>query len=183
MISQILSSSSSSSSKNALLSPALTLHSVAQSFLTLRDPVDYSPPKSSVHGISRQEYWSGLPFPSPGDLPNSGIKPASLTFPTLAGGFFTAEPPGKPLDFLHSPLKAIGSSLHLFCLFDRLLISWVCPPDVLNIMTCISLKTTVHVESKVIQPFFGSWASWQILDQKGQTVWQSHIIPGKRMFS
>ena len=44
-------------------------------------------------GFSRQECWSGLPFPSPGDLPNPGIKPAS---PTLAGGFFTTEPPGKP---------------------------------------------------------------------------------------
>jgi len=40
-------------------------------------------------GLPRQEYRSGLPFPSPGDLPNSGIKPAS---PALAGGFFTTEP-------------------------------------------------------------------------------------------
>ena len=39
--------------------------------------------------FSRQEYWSGLPFPSPGDLPDSGIK---LTSPTLADRFFTAEP-------------------------------------------------------------------------------------------
>ena len=43
-------------------------------------------------GFSRQEYWSGLPF-SPGDLPDSGIEPAS---PALASGFFTTEPPGKP---------------------------------------------------------------------------------------
>ena len=41
----------------------------------------------------RQEYWSGLPFPSPGDLPNPGIKPES---PALAGGFFTIETPRKP---------------------------------------------------------------------------------------
>ena len=40
-------------------------------------------------GFSRQEYWSGLPFASPGDLPDPGIKPASLMSPTLAGGFFT----------------------------------------------------------------------------------------------
>ena len=39
-------------------------------------------------GFSRQEYWSGLPFPSPGDLPDPGIKPTSLTSPALAGGFF-----------------------------------------------------------------------------------------------
>ena len=44
-------------------------------------------------GFPRQEYWSGWPFPSPGDLPDPGIKP---TCPALAGGFFTAESPGKP---------------------------------------------------------------------------------------
>ena len=44
-------------------------------------------------GFSRQEYQSGLPFPSPGDLPDPGIKPAS---PALAGRFFTTEPAGKP---------------------------------------------------------------------------------------
>ena len=44
-------------------------------------------------GFSRQEYWRGLPFPSPGDLPNPGVKPAS---PALAGGFFISTPPGMP---------------------------------------------------------------------------------------
>ena len=44
-------------------------------------------------GFPRQEYWSGLPFLSPGDLPNPGMEPLS---PALAGGFFTTEPPGKP---------------------------------------------------------------------------------------
>ena len=47
--------------------------------------------------FSRQEYWSGLPFPAPGDLPNPGIEPVSPGSPVLAGGFFTTEPPGKPL--------------------------------------------------------------------------------------
>ena len=40
-------------------------------------------------GFSREEYWSGLPCPSPGDLPDPGIKPTSLTSPALAGKFFT----------------------------------------------------------------------------------------------
>ena len=44
-------------------------------------------------GFSRQEYWSGLPFPSPGDLRDPGIEPES---PALADGFFTSEPPGMP---------------------------------------------------------------------------------------
>ena len=39
-------------------------------------------------GFSRQEYWSGLPFPPPGDLPNPEMEPASFISPTLAGGFF-----------------------------------------------------------------------------------------------
>ena len=44
-------------------------------------------------GFSRQEYWSGLPFPSPGDLPNPGIEPRS---PALEADALTSEPPGKP---------------------------------------------------------------------------------------
>ena len=47
--------------------------------------------------LSRQEYWSRLPFPTPRDLPNPGNKPVS---PALAGGFFTPGPPGKPLCYL-----------------------------------------------------------------------------------
>ena len=45
--------------------------------------------------FSRQEYWSGLPFPSPGNLPDPGIEPMFPVSPELAGGFFTTEPPGK----------------------------------------------------------------------------------------
>ena len=48
---------------------------------------------SSVHGILQARILDGLPFTSPGDLPNPGIKPTS---PALAGRFFTTEPPGKP---------------------------------------------------------------------------------------
>ena len=47
-------------------------------------------------GFSRQEHWSGLPLPSPWDLPDPGIKPTSPASPALAGRFFTTAPPGKP---------------------------------------------------------------------------------------
>jgi len=47
-------------------------------------------------GFSRQEYWSGLPFPTPGDLAEPGIKPAILASPAPARGFFTTKPLGKP---------------------------------------------------------------------------------------
>ena len=50
---------------------------VTQSCLTLCDPMDYSPPAPPSNGFSRKEYWSGLPFPSPGDLPDPGIEPRS----------------------------------------------------------------------------------------------------------
>ena len=56
----------------------------------LCDPMDCSSPVSSVHGIF---YWSGLPFPSPGDLPDPAIEPRS---PALADGVFTTEPAGEP---------------------------------------------------------------------------------------
>ena len=53
-------------------------------------------------GFSRQEHWSGLPFPSPGDLLDPGIK---LMSPALAGRFFTTEPPGKLIHQLQSLLN------------------------------------------------------------------------------
>ena len=65
-------------------------------------------------GFPRQEYWSGLAFPSPGDLPNPGIKPTS---PALAGGLRTTEPPGKPsTDFTHS-LTGLGDLSCGDCIF------------------------------------------------------------------
>ena len=66
------------------------LCSVTQSCLTLCDPVDCSPHAPLSMGSPRQEYWSGLPWPSPGDLPNPGIEPVSLVTPALAGRLFTA---------------------------------------------------------------------------------------------
>ena len=71
-------------------------------------------------GFSRQEYWSGLPFPSPADLPDPGIEPIS---PVLAGGFFIADSPGKSkvefkniqLIYVEKEEKANGSWFKWFC--------------------------------------------------------------------
>ena len=60
--------------------------SVTQSCLTLCGPVDCSPPAPLSMGFPRQEYWSGVPFPAPRDLPDPGIEPVSLASPALAGG-------------------------------------------------------------------------------------------------
>ena len=72
---------------------------VTQVFDSLR-PHGRQPPLSME--FSRQEYWSGLPFPSLGDLPHPGIKPVS---PCLAGRFFTTAPPGKPWPPCRHPLN------------------------------------------------------------------------------
>ena len=70
---------------------------------TLCNPMDCSPPGSSVHGILQARVLEWVPCSPPGDLPNPGIKPRA---PALAGRFFTTEPPGKPL------LLARSSRMH-----------------------------------------------------------------------
>ena len=76
-------------------------------FVNCQDPLSMK--------FSRQEYWSGLSFPTPGDLPYPRIKPASLLSNALAGGFFTTVLPGKSL----SPIKFAGGKWEgrLFCSF------------------------------------------------------------------
>ena len=65
----------------------------AQSCPTLYNPMDCSPPDSMTWkmGFSRQEYWSGLAFPTPRHLPNLGIEPMSLMSSALSGTFFTTS--------------------------------------------------------------------------------------------
>ena len=63
-------------------------------------------------GFSKQEYWSGLPFPSPGNLPDPWTEPTS---PDLAGGFFTTVPPGKPI-WITPPLIMMRLICHWSCL-------------------------------------------------------------------
>ena len=65
--------------------------------------VAYQAPLST--GFSRQEYWSGLPFPSPGGLPDPGIEPGS---PALEADPFTSEPPGKRVEGVTTPYSVTG---------------------------------------------------------------------------
>ena len=62
-----------------------------QSCLTLRTPWTIARQAPLSMRLSWQEYWSGLPFPLPGALPNPGIEPTSLAAPVMAGGFFTTS--------------------------------------------------------------------------------------------
>ena len=83
--------------KETYVSVYMCVH--AQLDPTLCDPLDCSPPGSSTIGFSRQEYWSGLSCPSPGDLPDPGIEPTSPAAPALQA------------DSL--PLSNLGSYLNL----------------------------------------------------------------------
>ena len=62
-------------------------------------------------GFPRQEYWSGLPFPSPGDLLNPGIEPTSVASPTLSGVIFTTSATWEQVVPLNELLKARGIGL------------------------------------------------------------------------
>ena len=61
----------------------------------LATPLPTVPQAALSMEFSRQEYWSGLPFPTPGNLPDPGIKTQSLVSSVLAGEFITTAPPGK----------------------------------------------------------------------------------------
>ena len=63
-------------------------------------------------GFPRQEYWSGLPFPSPGDLPHPGIKPVS---PALQVDFLPCEPPGKPINCLLKNNSLKSKTFRYYC--------------------------------------------------------------------
>ena len=73
--------------------------------------MDCSPPGSSVHGIFQEEYWSGLPFPFPGHLPNPGIEPGS---PALQADTLPSEPAGKPYMTQACRKKTITVGFHSF---------------------------------------------------------------------
>ena len=114
-------------------------------------------------GFSRQEYWTGLPCPPPGDLPNPGIQPKSLVSPALAGEFFTTSPTwqahilsSKGLThslYLHSILGH-----HLF-IFNPALVpelqpllhsTYTCNPRLLLILQGITHLSTSSVASPVL---------------------------------
>ena len=88
---------------------------VTQSYPTLRDPVDCSPPGSSVHGILQASMLEWVAFPSPGDLPGPGIE---LGSPTLQADSLPSEPPGKP----HKAGQVLMNSLN-FCSSGKIFIS------------------------------------------------------------
>ena len=83
---------------------------VTKSCLTLRTPWTVARQAPLSMGFPRQEYLNGLPFPSPGDLPDPEIKPVSLTSPALQVDSLPLKPPGKPSkQWWHMPVTQNGS--------------------------------------------------------------------------
>ena len=100
-------------------------------------------------GILRQEYWSGLTFPSPEDLPDLEIEPVSSL---LAGRFYTTEPPGKPLNIVYNIiiLECSSSSVHcllILILFVQINKSGIQRPMILKILT-VSIVHIVELHPK-----------------------------------
>ena len=90
-------------------------------------------------GFPRQEYWSGFPFPPPGDVPDPGIEPKFLVSPPSAGDFFffpfTTEPPEKPKEVLSYENKIITAKSGNYCNQKQI---FQCERDLIN---CFSQTT------------------------------------------
>ena len=80
---------------------------LSESCPTLCNPMDCRPPGSSVHGLSKQEYWSGFPNPPPGDLHDPGIEPSSHVSSALQVDSLSPVPPGKPSKTPYSCVKRV----------------------------------------------------------------------------
>ena len=90
---------------NIANNPICMCTKVLQSCPTFCNPMDYSPQAPLSMGLSKQEYWSGLPCPPPGDIPDPGIEPLSQASPALAGRFFTTSTTceaQQPCIYIHS---------------------------------------------------------------------------------
>ena len=85
---------------------------VTQLYPTLCDSMDCSLPGPLSMGFSRQEYWNGLPVPSPENLPNPEIEPRS---PVMQADSLLSEPPGKPLPpgWRWPKIRVLGGSAHV----------------------------------------------------------------------
>ena len=108
------------------------------------------PPRTVAHQASltteffRQDYWSGFPFPTPRDLPDPDIKPASLMPSVLVGRFFTTAPSGKPVyvcTYVHMCL-----CVHIFVCAVLCLVAQLCP-TLCNPMDCSPPGSSVHGDS------------------------------------
>ena len=145
------------------------LYNVPESFATPWT-VAHQAPLSM--GFPRQEYWSGLPFPTPGDLPNPGIEPTSTE---LASGFITAEAPGKPLCIIRSQKMFIRTSE--WKLFDKSLLM------LSLIHTSIQQVVLLRIYFVSYYEIFSQIHSWEVKDRGLEATGnfsntQHHVMQG-----
>ena len=137
--------------------------------------VAYQAPQSM--GFSRQEYWSGLPFPSPGDLPNPGVEPGS---PALQADALPSQPPGKPIwtkTNFSSPPSPQGYFGRMKVKVDVLVASWC--PTLCDPKNCSPPGSSVH---GILQARILEWVA--IPFSRGSSLprdwtWVSCIIAGR----
>ena len=130
--------------------------------------MDCSLPGSSVHGILQARILEWVPFPFSGDLPDLGVKPASLASPALAGGFFTIAPPGKQI-FMANFWLIFSVSL------------WPADKWKSKEWNLLDLETT-HFSHLCFCFYLGKWAFWCIPTvNDGKMHWHSwkHILKVK----
>ena len=101
-------------------------------------------------GFSRQEYWSGLPCPSPGDLPDPGIKFASLTSPSLAGGFFTTSAIWKTSAFHEGSIKLPSGSFQVNRLQAEKLLQKNPKNDLHHTLNSLNIGSSLYKHTLVI---------------------------------
>ena len=132
---------------------------VVQSCLTLWDPWTVALQALLSMGFSRQGYWSGLPFPPPGDLPDPGIEAGSLLSLTLAGGFFPTHFPDEEAETWGNNATWLGRTrASLGC--SRLEVALAPTPSKMSPFTCLSLtsrgrrvyKASVEIQASRANP-------------------------------
>ena len=120
--------------------------------------------------FSQQEYWNELPFPSPGDLPDPGIKPKSLASPALASWFFTTVAPGKPPA---SPKLPIDPSLTLVCFQPKSVFN-VC--ESVCFMDSLALKVEISIFFLSFLARFSQYFSFTWSNKIHQVVLSSVLL-------
>ena len=106
-------------------------------------------------GFSRQEYWGGLPFPPPGDLPDPGITPVS---PALAGRFLITKPPRKPYYRVHSSKTTVSKNLMSGSAQKTLF--WFSTNYSTNELRCSKTSSYKSIKSSFqIRSFFFPWVN------------------------
>ena len=148
--------------------------------MTLCDLMECSLPGFSVHGISHTsgKCWSGLPFPTPGDLPDPGFESASLVSLTLADGFFTIALPGKPMDSLLSQfsLSFMSNSAALWTVARQSSLAFT---NLQSLLKCMSIESVIPSGHLILcRPLFllqsflalGSFPKSHFFPSGGQSV-------------